>query len=78
MMLKDSGADLLIFRSADPTAPLMHYQNFFLSCPIRNLTLASVTLFIYDKSDVIFLQALIPTAVFSPSKELLKINCTIF
>ena len=55
---------------------LKHYLSFFFSCPIRNLTLALCSSFIYIKSDVnIPFYKLISTVVFSTSKQLLKVNC---
>ena len=44
---------------------IMHYLNSFLSCSIRNLTLASLSRLFTIKIDVLpFLQVLIPTVVF--------------
>ena len=44
---------------------IMHYFNFFLSCSIRNLTLASLSRLYTIKIDVFcLLQVLIPTVVF--------------
>ena len=45
---------------------VMPYLNFFLSCSIRNLTLASLSRLFTTKIDVFsFLQVLIPTVAFS-------------
>ena len=46
---------------------MMHYLNLFLSCSIKNLTLASLSRLFTIKSDVHYfpcLQVLIPTVVF--------------
>ena len=44
---------------------IMHYLNFFLSCSIRNLTLASLSrLFTIKIDGFALLQVLIPTVVF--------------
>ena len=44
---------------------IMHYLNSFLSCSIRNLTLASLSRLFTIKIAVLpFLQVLIPTVVF--------------
>ena len=45
---------------------IMHYLNSFLSCSIRNLTLASLSRLFTIKINVFFffLQVLIPTVVF--------------
>ena len=46
---------------------IIHYLNFFLSYPIRNLTLSSLSRLLTIKIDVFFsvLQVLIPIVVFS-------------
>ena len=45
---------------------IINYLNFFLSCPIRNLTLSSLSRLFTIKIDVFsVLQVLIPTVVFS-------------
>ena len=57
---------------------IVHYLKFFLSCSIKNLTLASFSRLFTIKSDqFLFLQVLISTVVFSQSKQLLKISFTI-
>ena len=58
---------------------IVHYLNSFLSCSIRNLTLASLSRLFTIKTDVfaLFTRFNSHSGLF-PCKQLLKINCTIF
>ena len=58
---------------------IMQYSNSFLSCSVRNLTLASLSLLFAIKIDVFpnFKNFYSHSGIF-PRKQLLKINCMIF
>ena len=58
---------------------IMHSLNSFLSCSIRNLTLASLSHYLQEKFMFFsFLQVLIPPVVFCHESNKLKINCITF
>ena len=60
---------------------IMQYLNFFLSCSIKNLTLASLSYLFTVESDVNFpfYKFKFPQwSLVNQSKQLLKISCTIF